>query len=146
MKASKVLILCSMLFLASLGACTANGQSDKQAVPVAPVSMTDVAAISVASWAETHHDFGKVPMGDKVRHRFEFTNIGTEPLTLESVKASCGCTTTDYTKGAIAPGATGFVETEMEAKAVGVFKKTVTVTANTEPKNVILSFGGEVMQ
>lgn len=37
-------------------------------------------------------DFGEVPQGQTVRHSFSFNNDGDEPLLIEKVHSSCGCT------------------------------------------------------
>ena len=45
------------------------------------------------------------------RQTFDFivTNTGTEPLVIQNVVASCGCTTPEWTKQPIPAGATGKV-------------------------------------
>ena len=92
------------------------------------------------------HDFGKIKVNVPVSHEFRFTNSGDAPLVLSSVHASCGCTVTDYSKDPIAPGAEGYVKTTYNAAKVGVFTKTVTVTANAEESVVQLSIKGEVVE
>ncbi len=113
--------------------------SDVNALPVTP-------EVTTIAFEEVDHNFGEVAMGDKAVHRYVFKNTGTAPLIIESVKSSCSCTVGDYTHEPVAPGESGFVETSMEAKSVGVFKKTATVTVNTDPRNHILSFSGEVVE
>ena len=61
--------------------------------------------VAVFKWINTMHDFGEIPTGNPVTHKFTFTNTGDIPLVISSAKASCGCTVADYTKEAIAPGA-----------------------------------------
>jgi hypothetical protein len=112
---------------------------DNEAVPV-------TAEITTIAFDEVDYKFGEIAMGDKAVHRFTFKNTGNAPLIIESVKPSCSCTVGDYTKEPVAPGESGFVETSMEAKNVGVFQKSATVTVNTDPRNHILSFSGEVVQ
>lgn len=77
------------------------------------------------------HDFGEVKEADgNAVHKFEFTNVSDKPIKLTYVKASCGCTATDYTQEVIAPGAKGYVTAEYRtAKRSGSFTKTVTVRA-----------------
>ena len=52
-------------------------------------------------------DYGFIMQGDKVTHDFNFRNDGTDNLFINNVVASCGCTTPEYPKGAIAPGESG---------------------------------------
>lgn len=52
------------------------------------------------------HDFGRIREQDgKVSHTFTFTNRGKKPVAISDVNAWCGCTTAEYTRGAIRPGA-----------------------------------------
>ena len=102
--------------------------------------------ITTIDFTEVEHAFGEVPKGDVAIHKFTFKNTGSVPLVIEEVKPSCSCTVPTYSKEPIAPGETGFVETSMEAKNVGIFKKSVTVTMNTDPRVHTLNFSGEVVE
>lgn len=51
------------------------------------------------------HDFGQINEADGiVSHTFAFTNISSEPVTIDYVSTSCGCTTTMYPTEPIIPG------------------------------------------
>ena len=80
---------------------------------------------------ETEHDFGKIPQGKPVYHSFEIINTGTEPLKLDNVQASCGCTTPEWSQEAIAPGATATIKVGYNSAAEGQFDKAITITYNT---------------
>lgn len=97
-------------------------------------------------WKTEDYDFGKIPEGEKVVHKFSFKNTGKEPLELTRVKPSCGCTASNYTKEPIAPGKEGFVEVTFDSSnKTGMQTKTVTVTGNFDGNiNKILKFRGEV--
>ena len=79
---------------------------------------------------ETSYDFGKIQQGRPVTHNFELVNIGKDPLMLENVQASCGCTTPEWSKDAIQPGATSTIKVGYNAAAEGTFTKTITITYN----------------
>lgn len=98
------------------------------------------------TWNSLTYNFGKLPVGVPVSHEFNFTNTGEIPLVISSVQASCGCTVTSYSKDPIPPGAQGFVSATYNAAKVGVFTKTVTVTANTDESAVVLTIQGEVVE
>jgi hypothetical protein len=98
------------------------------------------------AWTMTTHDFGKIKANTPVAHEFRFTNSGDAPLVISSVQASCGCTVTDYSRDPIAPGAEGYVKATYDAAKVGVFTKTVTVSANAEESVVKLTIKGEVVE
>ncbi|MBO7571204.1 MAG: DUF1573 domain-containing protein [Bacteroidales bacterium] len=98
------------------------------------------------SWEKTTHNFGvfKEEAGLQTAI-FEFTNVGEEPLVLTNVKASCGCTATDYTKEPIQKGKKGFVKASYNPQnRPGKFNKTITVTTNCEAPTTILTITGEV--
>jgi len=95
-------------------------------------------------WVETTHDFGKIPQGKPVTFEYKFTNVGKTPLVISQAQAGCGCTTPDYSKEPVAPGKTGSVKATFNAAAVGVFNKSVTVTANVEGGSTYLILKGEV--
>jgi len=80
---------------------------------------------------ETEHDFGKIPQGKPVFYSFEIINTGTEPLKLDNVQASCGCTTPEWSQEPIAPGATASIKVGYNSAAEGPFDKAITITYNT---------------
>lgn len=79
-------------------------------------------------FATTEHDFGNQAQGKPVTYEFEFTNTGKDPLILENVKASCGCTTPTWTKEPVMPGKKGVVSAQYNMAREGNFTKTITVT------------------
>ncbi|MEM6265496.1 MAG: DUF1573 domain-containing protein, partial [Bacteroidota bacterium] len=97
-----------------------------------------------AQWGEAVHDFGPITQGTPVTHRFEFTNEGTQAVKIERVKPSCGCTAANYSKTAVAPGETGFVEATYNAAAAGTFNKSITVFFEGDTQPTLLRFKGEV--
>jgi hypothetical protein len=80
---------------------------------------------------QSEHNFAQIPQGKPVYTDFQVTNTGTTPLKLDNVQASCGCTTPEWTKDPIAPGATATIKVGYNASAEGYFEKFITVTYNT---------------
>lgn len=79
----------------------------------------------------TEHNFGDIKQGDVVEHTFKFTNTGTQPLVIERVDVTCGCTTPNWTKEPVMPGKTGFVTAKFNsAGKMGQQKKAITVHSN----------------
>ena len=77
------------------------------------------------------HDFGTIEEGVQATVTFTFKNTGNAPLILNSVKASCGCTTPKWTKEPIAPGSEGQVTAIYNSKGrPGNFTKTITIKHN----------------
>jgi hypothetical protein len=91
---------------------------------------------SSLSFDKLRHDFGNVKPDSENSCKFKVTNTGKNPLIIENVSASCGCTTPHKPEKPIPPGAFDFIEVGFHPKPgqVNEIIKTVTVTANTDPK------------
>lgn len=98
------------------------------------------------TWKEESFNFGEtLEKGKPVTHEFAFKNTSKQTVLLTNVKASCGCTATDYTKTPVKPGETGFVKATYNAANPGTFNKTITVTTNEgENTNKVLTIKGKV--
>jgi hypothetical protein len=96
------------------------------------------------------HDFGDIKEeGGDVSHSFKFTNKGKAPLVITDVKASCGCTTPNWTKEKIQPGQDGFVAASYAPLyRPGPFEKFVTVKGKFDDEKdervVVLTIRGKV--
>ena len=96
--------------------------------------------------SETEHDFGtfKEEAG-KQTYDFIVTNTGTNPLVIQNIVASCGCTTPEWTRQPIPTGGTGKVTAIYDPKdRPGQFNKTLSVYTNAVPELIVLSIKGEV--
>jgi len=93
------------------------------------------------------HDFGKFSEKDPVKTcKFTFTNVGEQPLVINQAVASCGCTVPKYTKEPILPGKSGEIEVTYNGagKALGHFKKSITVRTNGKVEITRLYIEGEM--
>ena len=92
------------------------------------------------------HDFGAIVNSDGVQtFTFEFTNKGAQPVTIQKVTSSCGCTTPDWTKEPVAPGKKGNVKVSFNPSGETTFHKSVTVNiAGGNPEVVVLHIRGNV--
>src|SRR5687767_4751003 len=94
----------------------------------------------VLQMKETAFNFGTIPQGKPVYHFFEVTNTGKEPLKIDNVQTSCGCTTPEWSRDPIAPGATTMVKVGYNAAAEGNFEKSITILYNqSQAKHVKIS-------
>lgn len=92
---------------------------------------------------EMSYDFGKIPQGKPVTHVFVVSNTGSEPLILENVQASCGCTTPEWSRDPIPTGGTKEIKVGYNAAAEGVFSKSISIFYNKgQVKSIIIK--GEV--
>ena len=91
------------------------------------------------------NNFGNIKeVNGAVTGTFEFTNIAKTPITINSVKATCGCTTPDWTKEPIAPGKNGYIKaTYNPTNRPGKFSKSITVSTSTG-ETIILKIEGNV--
>lgn len=96
---------------------------------------------------EQEHQYGTIQKGGNGDCQFVFWNDGDEPLILQSVKASCGCTTPKYTQKPVMPGQKGVIDVHYNTNNVGGFSKTVTVVSNAvNNERVVLRIKGTVKQ
>ncbi|MBR1644227.1 MAG: DUF1573 domain-containing protein [Bacteroidales bacterium] len=127
------------LFLLSLFAVMAFGVSAQEVQEQAPVNGPKI------SFNKMVHDYGVIEKDGNGNCVFEFTNNGTEPLILSNVRASCGCTTPQWTKAPIMPGQTGTINVRYNTSNVGGFNKSITVTSNAvDNPRVVLKIKGNV--
>jgi RNA polymerase sigma factor (sigma-70 family) len=75
---------------------------------------------------QRHHDFGTVPRGTRLSHRFTLKNAGKVPVKIDAVRTSCGCVTAVVGAAFLGPGQTGFLDVTVDARRF-VGRKTVTV-------------------
>lgn len=130
-----VKLLAFALFVSSVSFAQTKGKSVSVTPIAAPVAATPAAAPQTPSqlkWEKETHEFGTIEQGKPVSYEFTFTNTTNKDVTLTNVKASCGCTATNYTKTAIKPGEKGTVTATYNAAAGGAFHKTVTVMTSEE--------------
>ena len=100
----------------------------------------------IMTFDQRYHYFGALPEGPSVRYTYLFKNTGTEPIQIERVETTCGCTTPYYTKNEIRPGETDSIVAEFATEGrLGPFYKKVIVHTNTYRDVQILSFAGTVI-
>ena len=80
-----------------------------------------------------------------MEYEFSFTNTGTAPLIIASAQGSCGCTVPDWPKEPIGIGEKASIKVKFDSKKkAGIQNKTVTLTANTFPKQTKLQIKANV--
>jgi len=95
---------------------------------------------------KTVHDFGEISVKDgPVSCVFGVTNASEGPVTILAVISSCGCTSVDWTRTTLEPGATGEVRaTFSNEDGPYPFDKTLTVYTSDSRKPTILHLKGKV--
>ncbi len=97
------------------------------------------------TYNKTEHDFGTIKQGDQVECVFKITNSGKEPLFIENAHAACDCIILDYPKDSIPAGDNRDMKVKFNSTGKqGQQTKTITVTANTEPIQTMISITANV--
>lgn len=133
-------VVCLLVF-AMTGIC-AQAQK-KVASPQATLEQTVLIQPEVLHFAHTEYDFGKIPQGRPVYHTFVFTNTGKVPAVISDVRASCGCTTPEWSREPIPAGDTAVIKVGFNAGDEGPFARPIFITYNND-HTVQLMVKGEV--
>jgi len=119
---------------------------------VAGLSLTSMKTISVQGtkphilFENTQHDFKTIMQSSDGNWEFKFTNTGKEPLIIQAVRSSCGCTIAKRPSKPILPGESASIKVRYDTHRIGVFHKTITITSNADNASVVLEIRGEVKQ
>lgn len=86
-------------------------------------------------------DFGVVFQGEQVPHVFVFSNGGDEPLVIDRVRSSCGCTAALISEKNLPPGGSGEVQVSFDSTRFrGHVTKTVYLYSNDPVQPVMQLF------
>jgi len=85
-------------------------------------------------WDAPIQEFHRVPDDKEIWAHYTFHNTGTTPVTIKSLRSSCGCTTAHLEKKTYAPGESGEVLLHfIFGDRKGYHRKTVSVTTDDKP-------------
>lgn len=85
----------------------------------------------IISFEEMSFDFGDINQGEKVEHKFNFENTGTEPLLITNIQTTCGCTATEWPREPVLPGKTGSIRVIFNSTGkYGRQNKVISVVSN----------------
>ncbi len=91
------------------------------------------------AWKQPIQEFQCTPEQKSVEARFAFKNTGAAPVTIKSMKSSCGCTTARLDKKTYAPGETGEVVANYSFRGqTGALRKIVTITTDDGAQPIVL--------
>jgi hypothetical protein len=100
-----------------------------------------IPVVEVLQLKETKYDFGKIQQNRPVTHNFEVINNGKEALKIDNVQASCGCTTPEWSREPIQPGATAVIKVGYNAAAEGPFTKSIAIQYNGSQSATLIISG-----
>jgi hypothetical protein len=102
-----------------------------------PLLLLGTAAHAQLQWDKPIQRFTRAPEDHAIEARYTFRNAGTTPITIKSLRSSCGCTTAKLDRKTYAPGESGEVVMKFTfGDRRELHRKTVTVTTDektTEP-------------
>ncbi len=93
-----------------------------------------LASAQTITFDKTTFDYGNVKPGSDGIRFFTVTNTGDKPLILSNVKASCGCTTPEFSQDPILPGKSAKIKVGYNTGINGGFNKMIEVFSN-DPVN-----------
>ncbi len=102
------------------------------------VAFGSAPAAAQGPWAEKmfkdglNHDFGSVPRGAQLSHRFIITNIYAVRMEITAVKSGCGCVAATPVKRVLEPREATAIEVTMDARRF-VGPKTVGISVSVGP-------------
>lgn len=92
-------------------------------------------ALGELSWDHPVQKFYRTPEDKEIYVHYSFKNVGTTPVTIKTLRTTCGCTTAHLDKKTYAPGETGEVVLHfIFGDRKGLYRKSATVT--TDDKSV----------
>ena len=112
--------------------------TQQPAEPPKPVSDPNAPILVKAEPAEL--DFGDIPTSDSKTGTVKLVNTGDKPMTINSARASCGCTALKVVPGTVLqPGETTEVEVRLNAPpgAGAISHKSVTFVIEGQPEIVV---------
>ncbi len=90
------------------------------------------------------HDFGDLEFQKEVEYSFEFKNISDEPILIDNVRPTCGCTTPDWSYDPILPDSISNIRVVFDANKKGYFRKKIIVFFSNQRKSDKLYIEGFV--
>lgn len=115
------------------------------AFTVSAVAMAQKKVADVAQFKAETIDLGKIKVGNPSTAIFSVTNVGKEPLIIETANPTCGCTIGDYTKAPIVTGKKGEIKATYNAAGIGAFEKHLTVKFAGVDEVKSITIKGEVL-
>ncbi|MBO7561737.1 MAG: DUF1573 domain-containing protein [Bacteroidales bacterium] len=122
---------------------------------IAVLMLVAVSGALGQAWAQTGHttslkfdkvvhNFGKILAGSGAKKcDFKYTNVSSEPVVINNILSSCGCSVPEWNKAPIRPGESGVITvTFLNDQGAYPFDKTLTVYVSSSPKPIQLRITG----
>ncbi|MDR2009669.1 MAG: DUF1573 domain-containing protein [Bacteroidales bacterium] len=133
----KTIVLVFTMLVLSFNLCFSQSKEEE--------SKEKVNKQSVLIFKNTVYDYGTINKGDDGTAIFQFKNITKDNVQLTNVKASCGCTDTDWSREPIKKKKTGEIKVKYDTNIVGKFHKIIYVYIDKLENPLKLEIKGEVI-
>lgn len=138
-----ICIFCFIFISSCVSSKKENPRPDNKNGSVNTEALTSAPEITFET---LEHNFGKVHAGEKAGWYFKYKNTGSEPLLITSVRASCGCTVTEYQKEPLSPGKEGLIKVVFDTSGrSGKQSKSITIETNAHQPKVLLKISAEII-
>jgi hypothetical protein len=100
----------------------------------------------ILKFKDTKKNFGFVKKGELVKVKFEFTNVGNEPLLIFEYKVGCSCTEVEFSRDPVLPGKSDEIVVIFDTKTVYDRQdREVEIISNAKNKVQRIRFKGVVL-
>lgn len=143
MKTIKTIL--AALFLFSITSC--NNYAPKESTSKSVNLTPSEPPLTSISFDTKICEFKDAIAGQSVTCVFKFKNTGSNPLIIQTIKSSCGCTDAYTPKDTIAPNDSSIItaNVSLAGKLAGKMTTHVTVASNTDPPFIGLTIEGEII-
>ncbi|MDR0603315.1 MAG: DUF1573 domain-containing protein [Bacteroidales bacterium] len=106
--------------------------------------ISDKPLVTTITLIQTEIGLNNLHVGKTSETVFVIKNTGTNPLIIQRVESSCGCTVPTWERQPLAVGENTEIKVKITPEEKGYFNKTVTVHCNTEEGRILLKVSGMV--
>lgn len=107
-------------------------------------SQTTPSRNTIVQAVRTEFNLGTLKQNNPVTVIALIRNIGEVPFVAYDTRASCGCTSVNYSKEPVAPGSSMEIKITYNAEDLGYFNKTVSIYGNIDNSPLVLKLKGNV--
>jgi hypothetical protein len=95
---------------------------------------------------EVVYDYGEIIQSSSGSHGFVFKNLSPEPILINRVRSTCGCTVPSWPREPVEPGKEGEIVVRYNTELKGSFQKSIYVYSTASNSPVKLQIKGKVIQ
>ncbi|SDX30109.1 Protein of unknown function [Lutibacter oricola] len=119
----------NILFLLAIAFCTLSYSQNNQ---------------GILSFESETIDYGNIEQNADGNRYFVLTNTGNQPIIIEKIKSSCGCTVVSKPDKPILPNKTAKIKVNYATNRIGGFSKMITVYSNASEARKVVRIKGIV--